>query len=118
MYDVVLLAHHFGVSRSAALYRLRNLRLINASDLDALQEQDRRGLGHDVAELLGLPEPDHREARREFRRRFLALAIEAFRREEITRAKLRELAGMVDVAGGELDEVIVQAGLGEQDGNG
>lgn len=113
MYDVVLLAHHFGVSRAAALFRLRNLRLINTNDLAALQEQDRRGLGHDVAELLGLQEPDHQEARRKFRRRFLALAIEALRREEITRAKLRELAALIEVDDSNLDRVLAEAGIDE-----
>ena len=113
MYDVVLLAHQFGVSRSAALFRLRNLRLINASDLAALQKQEQQGLGHDVAELLDLPEPDHQEARREFRRRFLALAMEAFRREQITRAKLRELAVLIGTDDADLERVLAEFGLDE-----
>jgi Zn-dependent peptidase ImmA (M78 family)/DNA-binding XRE family transcriptional regulator len=113
MYDVVLVAHHFGVSRSAALFRLKNLGLIDASDLDALQEQERKGLGDDVTELLGLPKLDHQEARQQFRRRFLGLAIEAFRREEITRAKLRELAALVDTDEADLERVLEKAGIDE-----
>lgn len=113
MYDVVLLAHHFGVSTAAALYRLRNLRFINQGGLAALQRQYQKGIDRDVAELLELPEPDHREARREFRRRFLALAIEAFRREQITRAKLRELAELTGTDDADLEHVLEEAGIDE-----
>jgi len=58
LYDVVLLAHHFGVSRIAALYRLRNLRLVNRAEFDGLKEQDDADVGKKIARHLGLPEPD------------------------------------------------------------
>ncbi len=115
MHDVVLLAHHFGTSRIAALYRLKNLRLITDPHFEALKQQEDEGLGKRLSDLLDRPEPDADEARNEFRHRFLALALEAFRREEITRAKLRELAEMVEVSASEIDEVLARAGLGEQD---
>jgi Zn-dependent peptidase ImmA (M78 family) len=115
MHDVVLLAHHFGVSRISALYRLKNLRLVSSPEFEHLKEQDEQGLGKTLATLLDLPDPDREDARNEFRHRFLALGLEAFRRGEITRSKLRELADLVEVAGPDLDEVIAQAGLGEQD---
>jgi Zn-dependent peptidase ImmA (M78 family) len=111
MHDVVLLAHHFGVSRLAALYRLKNLRLLKDPEFEALKQQEEEGLGKSLADLLDLPEPDAEEARNEFRRRFLALAFEAFRREEISRRKLVELAGMVGVAEESLEAILVQAGL-------
>ena len=43
MHDVVLLAHHFGVSRQVVLYRLRNLRLISDRELQELLSANRRG---------------------------------------------------------------------------
>ena len=116
MYDVVQLAHHFGVSRQSALYRLRNLRMITDAELKQLLGLDEQGKGVKVAEALDLPEPNHREARNEFRHRFLALGLEALRRGEITRAKLRELAAMVEVSGERLDRLLQDAALSEADG--
>jgi len=102
IYDVVQMAHHFGVSRAAACYRLRSARLITQQELDVLLEQDRAGRGREIEILLGLPEPDHAARRDAFRRRFLGLALEAFRRGEISYAKLVEVATMVEV---DLDEL-------------
>jgi len=110
MHDVVLLAHHFGVSRLAALYRLKNLGFLIQPELEALKQQEEEGFGKHLVTLLDLPEPDAEAARNEFRHRFLALALEAFRREEITRSKLRELAEMVGVSSHELDGVLVRGG--------
>ena len=45
--------------------------------------------------------------------RFLGLALEAFRRDEISRGKLRELAAMVGLSRSELDRLIEDAGIGE-----
>lgn len=40
VYDVVQLAHHFGVSRTAALFRLRNLRLVTDAEFQHLKALD------------------------------------------------------------------------------
>ncbi|HHH29380.1 MAG TPA: ImmA/IrrE family metallo-endopeptidase [Polyangiaceae bacterium] len=114
IYDVVQVAHRFGVSRTAACYRLKSARLLTSAELDDLLEQDRAGRGRELEKLLGLPEPDHRAQRNEFRRRFLGLALEAFRREEISRAKLIEVAAMVGASARDVD----QATLGMDDGEG
>ena len=95
LHDVVLLAHQFGVSRIVALYRLRNLRIIGERDFQTLSAQDQAGKGRELARLLDLPEPDHQAARQLFRHRFLSLALEAYRREAITRSKFAELAATV-----------------------
>ncbi len=113
MHDVVLLAHHFGVSRLAALYRLKNLGFLTTPQFETLREREQGGVGKDLAHLLGLAEPDAEEARNEFRHRFLALALEAFRRDEITYAKLRELAGMVAVSPDALDATLAHGGFGD-----
>jgi Zn-dependent peptidase ImmA (M78 family)/DNA-binding XRE family transcriptional regulator len=94
LHDIVLLAHHFGVSRSVALYRLRNLRIVSEREFQTLLAQDQAGRGRELERLL-LPEPDHQAAREAFRHRFLSLAMEAYRRDAITRTKLTELASMV-----------------------
>lgn len=116
LYDVVQMAHHFGVSRTAACYRLKSVRLLTSAELDALPEQERAGRGRELEKLLGLPEPDHQARRNEFRHRFLGLALEAFRREEISRAKLVEVAAMVDVTAGDVEQAIVDLGLDDDEG--
>ena len=98
LYDVVRLAHHFSVSRIAALYRLRNLKMISEPEFDDLKELDGLGRGKQLARHLGLPTPDHGELRWRFQLRVLGLALEAYRREEISRGKLEELAAMLDIS--------------------
>jgi len=116
LYDVVQMAHHFGVSRAAACYRLKSVRLLTSAELDSLIEQDRAGRGREIEKLLGLPEPDHQARRNEFRHRFLGLAIEAFRRAEISRAKLVEVAAMVDVDASDVDRATSDLGLDDDGG--
>jgi Zn-dependent peptidase ImmA (M78 family)/DNA-binding XRE family transcriptional regulator len=113
LYDLVQLAHHFGVSRLSALYRLRNLRMVTEAELGHLRALEDGGKGKKLARLLGLPEPDHVEMRGEFKHRFLGLALEAFRRDEISHGKLRELASMVGLGRGDLDRLVEDAGIGE-----
>jgi Zn-dependent peptidase ImmA (M78 family)/transcriptional regulator with XRE-family HTH domain len=113
LYDLVQLAHHFGVSRLSALYRLRNLRVVTEAELGHLRALEDSGKGKKLARLLGLPEPDHVEMRSEFKHRFLGLALEAFRRDEISRGKLRELAMMVGLGRSDLDRLIEDAGIDE-----
>jgi len=116
LYDVVQMAHHFGVSRAAACYRLKSVRLLTSAELDSLIEQDRAGRGREIEKLLGLPEPDHQARRNEFRHRFLGLALEAFRRAEISRAKLVEVAAMVDVDASDVDRATSDLGLDDDGG--
>ncbi len=111
LYDVVRLAHHFGVSRIAALYRLRNLRIISKPELDKLKELDDLGRGSQMAAHLGLEEPDHAQVRKQFQHRILGLALEAFRREEISRGKLDELASMLGFSRDRLGSLLEDAGL-------
>jgi len=111
LYDVVQLAHHFGVSRVSALFRLRNLRLLTKAEFDHLKGLDEQGKGKQLATLLGLPEPDHVEMRSEFNHRFLGLALEAYRRDEISRGKLRELVAMVGFVANDLDRLLDDAGI-------
>ncbi len=95
LHEIALLAHHFGVSRSVALYRLRNLHMVSEKELNHLLDDEKAGRGRELALLLDLPEPDPAKERKCFRRRFVSLAFEAFRREEISRAKLEALFEML-----------------------
>lgn len=111
IYDAALVAHHFGVSRTAALYRLHNLDFIGRDALTRLLTEERRGVGRRVADLLGLVEPDGVRAELDFRWRFLSLGIEALRREKISRRRLREFAGLMEFDANELDRTLAAVGL-------
>lgn len=112
MHDLVRLAHHFDVSRTAMLYRLKDLRIIDESEQTRLAREDREGRGRAMSDFLGFPEPDHQAARDQFRSRFLSMGIEALRRETITRSKLRELVHLADPER-DADALLEKVGLDE-----
>lgn len=114
IHDVALMAHHFGVSRISAIYRLKNLRMINERGFLQLKSQEESGAGRAVADFLAADDPYHEgNSRDEFRRRFLGLALEAYRREEITLSKLTELAAMVGINAKEVVRVLSSSGLNQ-----
>lgn len=97
LHDVVRMAHHFGVSCAAMLYRLKGLRFVTEDERARLAEQDGAGLSKALRGFLGLSEPDSSGGRERVRSTFLALAIEAYVRDSITRRKLDELGRLVEV---------------------
>jgi Zn-dependent peptidase ImmA (M78 family) len=110
LYDVVHLAHHFGVSRLAALFRLLNLKLVTQAEFEQLKAADEAGYGRELATLLSLPDEDE-DDKDGFRHRVLSLALEAYRRELITRAKLMELAALLSMQQEEVARLLERAGL-------
>ena len=107
MHDVVLLAHHFVVSCPAVLYRLVSLRLVTDEERKVLADQHAAGTSRRFRLLFDLPEPDNAGEREQFRARFLHLALEAFRQEEITRRKLMELVQLAGVnESGDLSRIL------------
>ncbi len=80
-----------------------------------LKALDDEGKSKQLAAALGLSEPDHAEMRSEFKHRFLGLALEVYRRDEISRGKLRELVAMVDLSADDLDQILDDAGLDGED---
>lgn len=112
IHDVALMAHHFGVSRISSIYRLKNLRMITEREFLQLGSQEESGAGRAIADFLAADNLiDERNGRDEFRRRFLGLALEAYRREEITLSKLTELAGMVGMNQQEVIRALSSSGL-------
>jgi Zn-dependent peptidase ImmA (M78 family)/transcriptional regulator with XRE-family HTH domain len=111
IYDVVKLAHHFGVSVLSALYRLMNLRLITDKQFDQMKQMDSEGMSKQLAELLGLAEVSEEENISAFYRRYLVLALEAYRREKISRRKLIEIASKLGVGPTEIEHVVQSLGL-------
>lgn len=49
--------------------------------------------------------------RSELKHRFLGLALEAYRRDEISRGKLRELVALVGLTADDLDQLLDDAGI-------
>ncbi len=98
---VAMLAHHFGVSYLAAAYRLRSLGYLNQQQLDNLLPQE--GIAREFMDDFSEQKPSYRPDR-DLRREVASLATEAFRRDEISRAKLVELAKTLDMDGKRLVE--------------
>ena len=109
LHDVAMLAHHFGVSRVAALYHLNSLGIVTEPQRAVLAERN-AGQGKRIANLLGLRNPGVAR-RRVPRKRLVTLGIEALEREIISYSKLRELAGLVGVSEDDLEELVVAAGI-------
>lgn len=97
--DVAALAYHFGVSYQATLYRLKSLSIINASEFTELRDKEHFGKSYlemlEVFDDLGGQE--QRKPDREIITQVVHLALEAYRREEISQGKLRDLSSLLEV---------------------
>lgn len=113
IYDLVQLAHHFGVSEIATLYRVRNMKppLVTEAEFERLKLIVESGRSREIRSGLGLPEPEEYWRRREFRHRFLALGLEAYRRDRISRSKLIEIARLVDLPTDAIKRLIDDSGI-------
>jgi hypothetical protein len=111
LYDVVHLAHYFGVRRLAALFRLRNLKLLTQVELDDLRSADEAGHGLELARLLNLPDAEHSDDADGFRHRVLGLAMEALRRDLITRAKFAGVATLLGMQEEGITQLLDRSGL-------
>jgi len=102
--DVAALAHHFGVSYQAALYRLKSLAIIRDKEFETLREKE--SFGRDYLRLLerlnDLEGYQETKPDREIVSQVLHLALEAYRREEISQGKLRDLSSLLEIDANEL----------------
>jgi hypothetical protein len=103
VHDVVGMAHHFGVSYDAALFQLLNLRIIPKDRLETLKKQ--RDLGTRVARVLRIEHWDE-NAHWSLAEQVMALGFEAYRRGEISRRKLFELAEDAEVAKADMEAAL------------
>jgi Zn-dependent peptidase ImmA (M78 family)/transcriptional regulator with XRE-family HTH domain len=106
--DVAIIARNFGVSYEAAVWRLKSLGHLGSADTKTLIE--RKDSGKSFMKLLKYQEWDEREIpaderEQELRSQLAWLGVEAYRREEISQGRLRELAGKLQVHAGELIEL-------------
>ena len=106
--DAAVLARHFGVSYEAMVWRLHNLDLLDTPATNALIE--RRDDGRRYLELLRLPDffdagAMSEEPVWELRNQLAHLAVEAYRREEISQGRLREIGRKLRLPAAELLEL-------------
>ncbi len=105
--DVNMMAMYFGVSYESIVWRLRNLGHLGPTEATTLLSQKEKRLR--LADLLEIkmediaPPPDARD--QELRSQVVRLAIEAFRREEISPGRLRDLARILAVKPADLLEL-------------
>jgi Zn-dependent peptidase ImmA (M78 family)/transcriptional regulator with XRE-family HTH domain len=101
--DAALLAAHFGVSYQVAVYRLSDLGFVNRDELKSLLEYLDSARNYlkiigKLGDIAGGPGENDRELVSQI----VPLALEAYRREEISKGKLLELSKKLDVKGTDL----------------
>ena len=100
--DVAVLARRFCVSYDAAVWRLKNLNHVSSAKAHALLSQKEIAKRH-----IKLLDKDNqsRRSEQEFHNQLISLAIEAFRREKISRGRLLEIGKKLEVEGEQLLEM-------------
>ncbi len=111
VHDIVHIAHVYGVSYSAALFHLLNLKVLTRDRFEALQVQEEAA--RRLARALRGEVPG-RDGHWKLSSQVLALGLEAYRREVITRRKLVELAKEAGVAEATVNEILADAGLDDE----
>ncbi len=98
--DVAMLARHFGTSYESAVYRMRDLRVIRPAERQTLLNPEQVKAAKDFIDLFySEPEPI---PDKDLTREVANLAIEAFRREEVSSGWLRDLGTKLKISGGQL----------------
>lgn len=103
--DIAIIAHHFGVSYQAAVYRLRSLNYISSEECDKLiaSYQDGKRFLNSINMLSDIEGKEEKAFwDRELRSELAYLTVEAFRREEISRGRVIELGDEIGIGGKEL----------------
>jgi Zn-dependent peptidase ImmA (M78 family)/transcriptional regulator with XRE-family HTH domain len=107
--DVVVMARTFGVSVESAIWRLRNLNLINAEKQEAFLSEEKEGLGKKIIHFFYGPEQPMSKPRRAFlhnaEQRLFSLAMEAVDLDIISRNKLVELLRLTGLSDDEIFEI-------------
>lgn len=95
-------------------YRLLNLKLVTEKQFQEMKQLDADGVSRAVGELLGLTEVSADENLTAFYRRYLVLALEAYRREKISHRKLVEIGSTLGVQAGEIQLILAKLGLDDE----
>ncbi len=105
--DIALIAHHFGVSYQATIYRLHSLRYISQKEREKLLKEEPHGKAY--LRMLGLNDLEKADKsssyQRELRTYLSRLIIEAYQCEKISRGRLMELCRLLNLPGQEILEI-------------
>ena len=106
--DAAMIAHHFGVSYQAAVYRLKSLQHVSAPQAEELLRQEIHG--RNLLKALSLfDDLEERPSKANYEKELISqiayLAIEAYRREEISRGRLMEIGKALKIEGRQLFEL-------------
>ena len=104
LYDVIKIYTYFGASFETALYRLKNLRFLSDEAFDQLYQ--RKEEARQISNYLKMGVEEKKQHISNFDLNFLGMAIEAYRRDQITYNKLLKVAGMVHIGTGVVDQVL------------
>jgi hypothetical protein len=111
--DIALIAHQFGLSYQAVVYRLHTLRYISQKEREPLLKDELQGKSY--LRMLGLNNLDKTEKnstdQRELKTYILRLIIEAYQCEKISRGRLMELSRLLSLPGQEILEMAQQMDL-------
>lgn len=100
-HDVVVLAHRFGVSYEAAVWRLKNLNQINSSETDFLHNQKET-----AKKYFKFQEGEETElSDQAFHDSLVRLAVEAFIQERISQGRFLEIGKKLELKAEELLEM-------------
>ncbi len=113
--DVAMIAHHFGVSYQAATYRLRGLDIVSHAQCNELLALEQTG--KDFLSFLKMlndldSQEDKAQRDRELKSQVVHLAVEAYRREEISRGRLLDISKNLGLSGRKLAELAEAAKAG------
>ena len=105
--DAAALAHHFGVSYQAALFRLKSLSMLKNDDFAELRDKEQFGKHYlSMLQLLDdLEGHDKHTPDKELVSQVVHLVLEAYRREELSKGKLRDLSTLLGVPAKDLLEL-------------
>ncbi len=105
--DIALIAHHFGVSYQATVYRLRSLRYLTQKERELLLTDELRGKNY--LKMLGLNDLDKSEKnsvnQRELKTYISQLIIEAYQSGKISRGRLLDLSRLLNLPGLQILEI-------------
>jgi Zn-dependent peptidase ImmA (M78 family)/transcriptional regulator with XRE-family HTH domain len=99
---IALLAYHYGVSYQAACYRLRSIKFISENEMNELIAQNEEALQFlgilKMKDALEGNEADgDKKPDRELTREIVSLAVEAYNRELVSKAKYLELGKLLEI---------------------
>jgi Zn-dependent peptidase ImmA (M78 family)/transcriptional regulator with XRE-family HTH domain len=97
--DVAAIKCYFGTSYQAACYRMKSLGLVSKDELQELLEKEEFA---DKAFVLADLKDDEPKDDDVLRLQVINLAIEAYRREEISQGRLREISSVLGISAAEL----------------